>query len=159
MKGQVEYPPTKRFNSLCLNCTIIQFTQMQLEQQVVSLDLAKRLKELGVKQESYFWWTDDEDSALGRMVVMTFRDINSYSAFTVAELGEMLGDSQLWKQESQSFVRTFKANGLWWCELAPGSENTPAPLSPAKERCVEETEADARAKMLVYLLENKLITL
>lgn len=36
---------------------------MKLEQQVVSLDLAKRLKELRVKQESvYFWKVDNTHS-------------------------------------------------------------------------------------------------
>ena len=29
---------------------------MKLEQQVVSLELAKKLKELGVKQDSLFYW-------------------------------------------------------------------------------------------------------
>lgn len=31
---------------------------MKLEQQVVSLELAKRLKELGVKQDSHFYWRE-----------------------------------------------------------------------------------------------------
>lgn len=31
---------------------------MKLENQVVSLDIAKRLKELGVKQESLFWYAN-----------------------------------------------------------------------------------------------------
>ena len=29
---------------------------MKLEDQICSLDLAKRLKELGARQESLFWW-------------------------------------------------------------------------------------------------------
>ena len=31
---------------------------MPLEQQVCSYELAKRLEELGVRQESVFWWVD-----------------------------------------------------------------------------------------------------
>jgi uncharacterized protein HemX len=39
----------------------IAIAMISLEQQVVSLELAKRLKELGVKQESLFWWYAPED--------------------------------------------------------------------------------------------------
>jgi len=71
---------------------------MKLEDQVCSLELAKRLKELGVKQESYFYWISDEDE---NFVVPTgtydwgdwpgYEKFEpKYSAFTVAELGEML---------------------------------------------------------------------
>jgi hypothetical protein len=75
---------------------------MKLEQQVCSLDLAKRLKELGVKQESYFYWAtyklDKPDKSFKNGIFLTHtlgRFANSLiipvaSAFTVAELGEML---------------------------------------------------------------------
>ena len=59
---------------------------MKLEQHVCSLDLAKRLKELGVKQESLFWWGEITKEVhyckAGKPLHI--------SAFTVAELGEML---------------------------------------------------------------------
>jgi len=67
---------------------------MELSKQVVFLELYKRLKELGVKQESLCYWyptfgrTDEyhveyqgEDGRDDEMVC---------AAFTVAELGEML---------------------------------------------------------------------
>jgi hypothetical protein len=70
-----------------------------LEKQVVSLELAKRLKELGVKQESLFFWMSIKDDdgkdcwAVKYGPLETFYGIpvdENISAFTVAELGEML---------------------------------------------------------------------
>jgi len=37
-------------------------SMIPLEKQVVSLELARRLKELEVKQESYFYWSVDKHS-------------------------------------------------------------------------------------------------
>jgi len=66
---------------------------MKLEDQVCSLELAKKLKELGVKQESYWSWLKgdadygDEPYLLG---CTTKLEEDECSAFTVAELGEKL---------------------------------------------------------------------
>jgi hypothetical protein len=115
---------------------------MKLENQVVSLDLAKRLKELGVKQESLFYWHDSEvisdDSRL--------RVPEDVSAFTVAELGEMLPVNSETKRiavtnEWYCRFRHWKANGHGYDEYQQDAK----------------TEADARAKMLIYLLEKGLI--
>lgn len=82
---------------------------MQLSDQICSLELAKRLKELGVKQDSLFYyqnnpynngkdcidlmikeWRDEN----GENVIMNSEygndDHPKYPAFTVSELGEML---------------------------------------------------------------------
>lgn len=64
---------------------------MELNKQVVSLELAKRLKELDVKQESYFGWKEGE----GEQELVTWREFGSiehtyYAAFTVAELAGLL---------------------------------------------------------------------
>ena len=65
-------------------------------------------------------------------------------AFTVAELGEML---------PQNRVRTMFYMGIWFCEFFPLNE----PLGPAIECFCNASEADARAEMLIYLLENNLM--
>jgi len=121
---------------------------MKLENQVVSLDLAKRLKELGVKQESLFWWNrlSDEPNGTEDWDLRNFQsDLASevYSAFTVAELGEILpirARSERWEK--------------WYCTYNPHDS------ANADGARIESaiTEADARAKMLTYLLENKLTT-
>jgi hypothetical protein len=73
---------------------------MKLVEQVCSLELAKRLKELGVKQESYFYWTTleyyvhipgvQEGPTPCVMPGFEVDGRNKLSAFTVAELGEIL---------------------------------------------------------------------
>ncbi len=117
---------------------------MNLENQLSNLEYSQKLQELGVRQESLYWWKK------GDVFVYSSNDRNKTqgawadiwtSAFTVAELGEMLPQQ----------VRSGKqGEGLgeqpWACffEIMVLEANT---------------EANARAKMLVYLLENNLITL
>jgi hypothetical protein len=130
---------------------------MELQQQVCSLDLAKRLKELGVEQESIFWWCGDVSLDFLPQP-MTKKEISSYnqvefcepgvSAFTVAELGEMLP-----KRLHQSNLTITR--GVWW-EVCY-DEATVDTLGGYKGLQTADTEADARAKMLIYLIENKLL--
>lgn len=116
---------------------------MKLEDQVCSLELAKKLKELGVKQESLFWW-DKGDGIEDRLEFSPTQPLTELaSAFTVAELGEML-----------PFGTTVRVclDGRWeytFCGIV-GKE--------LQNIWKEFTEADARAKMLIYLYEHKLIT-
>lgn len=68
---------------------------MELEKQVCSFALAKRLKKFGVKQESYFVWVNtDFDEEVQWFIRSTLGDTDpnpdAVSAFTVAELGEIL---------------------------------------------------------------------
>ena len=66
---------------------------MELKHQVCSLEIAKRLKELGVKQESEFHWQHHRsvNSPSGwAWSLSNTTNGHSVSAFTVAELGEIL---------------------------------------------------------------------
>jgi hypothetical protein len=117
---------------------------VKLEDQVCSLELAKRLKELGVKQESlYYWW---ELSGSGFLPLHDDRDElpcgdkKICSAFTVAELGEMLPDDT----ESYKDVRG------WNCDR---DNNLDGFISSSGGK----TEAEARARMIIHLIENKLM--
>lgn len=129
---------------------------MKIENQVVSLDIAKRLKELGVPQESYFHWsfidfTQQETSEW--QICIGRQDINCFSAYTVAELGELL--PFLFKKDDKSFAWNVypTENKKWesWFEDAS--------YSLVGSKFHADTEANARGLMLIYLLENKLITL
>lgn len=120
---------------------------MTLEQQVCSLELAQKLKELGVRQESLFYWQEYMETKIS-CVFGRHRYFNGTesSAFTVAELGEMLPTEVLGELTDMLPTRTisggFRVN-----------------LDDEGMLYAGKSEADARAKMLIYLLENKLITL
>lgn len=126
---------------------------MNLEQQVVSLEYAKRLKELGVEQQSLFYWFPHrsiETHELIEWVIIQNKggSDESCSAFTVAELGEMF-DREL-KIHSGKTVSYLE---LYYCAYIESSSEG----YWNKTHCFNaDTEANARAKMLVHLIENKL---
>jgi hypothetical protein len=134
-------------------------SMMPLEQQVCSQELAKRLAELGVRQESVFWWIDSKLTYTGGLASHAQLK-GGLAAFTVAELGEMLPDeinipSKNGKPRVHNhwlrFGRYRVAGNRFWCAYPGG--NARANL---EERA--STEADARAKILIYLLENNLLS-
>lgn len=135
---------------------------MNIEQQCCSLELAKKLKELGVKQESYFWFNHlsdrpdgTTDVSLNHFKMSTASE--NISAFSVAELGEMLPENIKWERRlawllcKKEFLFNEEKTPVYTCEYS-NSEGLSAGFMKGYN------EADARAKMLIYLLENKLIS-
>ena len=138
---------------------------MNLEQQVCSLELAKLLKELGVKQESAFWW--EQTKLAGRNIwskewALQFNNYSEpynkdhiVSAFTAVELGDMLpitiDAGTAGKGISSELLSihkgTFEKGDRW--QVMYYDVNF----------CNAVTEADARAKMLIYLLKKNLLSL
>jgi hypothetical protein len=143
---------------------------MTLEKQVCSLGIAKRLQELGVKQNAYQAWvenTSDHSFHLWNEELRAFRGIEpkidlrrrvpkEYSAFSVAELGEILPQSII----DPSSVTNEKIYFSQWQNGERDLWNVGYSTYDRKLKLQEfsSTEADARARMLVYLLENNLIS-
>lgn len=152
---------------------------MKLEDQTTSLELSKKLKELGVKQESLFYWkpfysiTNDTEIIWdgGFNVIYSPKTFSTgqevfkpwysemkrlegmkVSAFTASELGELL---------------PYQIDGAWlWLQKDPPIQGGWAIVYSKNVEfdnplCIErgDTEVNVRAKMLIYLLENSLITL
>ena len=131
---------------------------MELSKQVVSLELARKLKELGVKQESLFCWNDGK---LGTWDEPTrFGNPELYAAFTVAELGEMLPKSLKYKfsdighRDADLHTGKILGGGEGWY-----LQYTDRPNNYVDCAATAPTEADTRAKMLIYLVENELVIL
>jgi hypothetical protein len=159
---------------------------MNLESQVTSLELSKKLKELEVKQESLFYWIKkdkyrpfDSDKKIDDDFIIIFsakqeylinednEDIvesygcgccsseymihEKYSAFTASELGQMLPSEFNCPDDGKlSLIYEKTLNNIWLTQtLYEGGKGVYVQDS--------SSEADSRAKMLIYLLENNLI--
>lgn len=148
---------------------------MRLEDQVASLELCKRLKELGVKQEdSLFAWIkcNKKDEVHWTKTPVVWPDQEYFistnlkewswaewqcAAFTVAELGEILPGHvgmdwflRFWKSDFSgpaSFSINYKD---------PKTEGNPE-IGWMMETIIEKKEADARAKMLIHLIEKGIV--
>lgn len=142
---------------------------MNIEKQVCSLELAQKLKELCVPQESYFAWYDENENMElacqnnngifrfkdGAIIPPSHGQRNYCAAFTVAELGEMLPSMILGDDEDDQdhilFLEISKdANEDYWDVEYSYFEGA---------QFIEHDYnlANAMAKMLIYLIENNLL--
>ncbi len=126
---------------------------------VTSLELSRELKELGVKQESEFYWSNCRVNAFGKYLfgkhqiitekemflvkdyILYEKEITLYSAFLSGELGEMLSGNI-----DGDWLCISKTDDFWVVEY----QN----LGLIKK---DKNLTEAMGKMLVYLIKNKLI--
>lgn len=134
---------------------------MKLEDQVCSLELAKRLKELGARQEGYFKWvcfgSKTSEPHWKLMPAEWGVCADEFSAFTFPELWEEL-PHRLEADNLTSFlvikkveqnddtIRTILNYEMISGTIHPWCQN-------------EENPANACAKMLIHLLETKPLSL
>ena len=117
---------------------------MKLEDQVVSIELAKEMKELGAGQDSLWCWAKCIPGDEYELTLTWDLDLRqgTYAAHTVAELGEMLPGRIQSIDNSWCYVHTTKL------------ENTNEGLiAYYHDELKSNTEATARAKMVIYLIK------
>ena len=144
---------------------------MDIKDQVANLELSKRLKALEIEQESIFYWTEYDTfggtagaTSLGKPEIRIKAELSHVkgyppiaSAFTTAELGMMFPDN---------LVSSGMDEGKWSCIYGPKEDGNDMPDSEWEHKAnyefgyicmTDDNEADVRAKMLIYLIENDLI--
>jgi hypothetical protein len=120
---------------------------MKKTQQVTSVELSNRLHELGVTTPSMFFreWTGAKEDE-----IEMWKDedgeycLDNVNCYTVAELGEILPynwfNFYVWDEENLTGYGLELVHSIF-----------------EEHREIADTEANARAKMLIYLIENNLI--
>jgi len=144
---------------------------MSVTKECISLELAKRLRELGVKQKSVLVWSEyphimeqQEDGTVKCIETITeikgtsywrTDEINNWAAFTLRELFEIAPTFELSIGnlifEKKDFTRSYdkKENIKYYC--AYGYERSLV-------ENYEENPANAIAKAIIYLIENNLVS-
>lgn len=133
---------------------------MKLEDQLCNLEQSKKLKELGIIQESVFYYTQFSTPTNPNLALYGWRQEHmpveiyfrrqggisgkdvfvEYSAFTVAELGVVL----------PSGYDTMYNTGLGWCGYDRDGEHFLQSF---------DTEAECRAAMLIEIIKRKEVTI
>ena len=118
---------------------------MKLKDQVCSLESAKRLKELGIEQDSIFCYFHCSDDSF-ELDYNTWKKTEIFpheyiSAFTVAELGEFLPP----ELDGLYFTSFRCARNGWWCEYSDGN-------GASMRSFWSKNEAECRATLLINLM-------
>jgi len=119
-----------------------------IENHVCLLELAKKLKELGVKQDSEFYWIQFKtfEEIISKEDLEYYpSNINSYSAFLASELGEIMSKISVLDRGYQQSIEL----SIHGCGFLPEDDDF------SKNIIFEDdSEPNMRAKMLIYLIEE-----
>lgn len=155
---------------------------MKIEDQVCSLPLAKRLVELGLDEGAVMLYilvanevalvihTDEDNFIYFKEQPSAHycygKDREHYPAFSVAELGVMLPShfpSFVHDDLSSAHCINYRVDGFPLSDEDANMVDNPTPNHILNKELVPlqagETEANARAYMLIYLIENNYITI
>lgn len=142
---------------------------MNIIYQVCSFEQAEELKNLGIKQYSYFYWYDEGDKQHTFTIFagnLPFRKDSRrcYSAYTVAELGEMLPHSIVRDEVGYYLIYTKLIDELTsdlinFCTYENDNMQDKKGHIYTSSLCTTggTNEAEARAKMVIYLIKEGLI--
>lgn len=119
---------------------------MNLEDQVCSFEVAKKLRDLGVKQESVFYYVE---TYTYRLRYGKYNWGSNISAFTFTDILKQLPD-EIHKNDMRYMLKIDKYNCIY--------ENT-LELFLRTHREVKQSLTEHLAEMLVLLLEKELITI
>lgn len=95
-----------------------------------------------LKQEGIFKWVSNDNKVTFHIWANGELYTGDYIAFTVAELGEMLPEGNI----------SYRVDKDWYIPVTN-------PIKYWMDEFPCKTEANARAKMLIYLLENKIMSI
>lgn len=139
---------------------------MQLQDQVTSVEMSNKLKVALQKATKYtpsiFFreWTGAKEEEIETFDDMKPRYyIDGVNCYTTAELGEML--PKIIYKEGERYYLELNQNGnglnvIDYMSFSPGNFQTSLRGYPLPKN---DNEANGRAEMLIFLLENSLITL
>src|ERR1700722_2987683 len=151
---------------------------MELSDQVITLETAKKLKELGIKQESLFYWYDyfvNGWSAEYREIVPRCDDL--LSAFTASELMDLIParinilDSEepfdnfrfnmfachIGTHDATKFIKHYAIN--YHCDTLMGDEIFSYPRQLFEHNVLDQNFAECCAKVLIKLIEKGYVKL
>lgn len=131
---------------------------MKTENQVCNFQQAKKLSSFGLRQCNAFWvWDeipfDSGNAVLRNRITATHDYSGKLAAYSVAELGAMLPD--LIETTLQYELVCVKEDDGWLIMYI--RNNNLLDHLPEIKLCAADTEAEARADMLIKLLEYKFI--
>jgi hypothetical protein len=125
---------------------------MKIENQVCTLEQAVKFKELGIKQDSHFFWVDRKEKSklVYAKSVEFLNSLPIFAAFLTAELSVLIGN----KYTLSETTKHKEDCKRWICGDIIGVEDGDYDYNNCS---FGSTEAECRGNMLIHLIENKLV--